>query len=388
MAATNFVRGEFRVYRSTSTIHLGAIQKDIVEDDEFEFDGQTLKYGGQSYSLPSIRGGIQAGWFVPADDKDTYYVSKPAGVQVRPATSAGAERGAAMTVESASEEEAVVGSLGQHQTRREDMANQKRHTRKAAAPPPQEAPAPVAAPPARRAAPAPRVVSDRRAALQAELAALDAAEAAEAAPRQKVAVARPNRPLSVEEADEINRRALDAERTKVVPPKAEHPPEEELKTRGGFAIVTDQQEGEVIGKKYSFSDTGKVDITKTNAAAIDARVGPVAETPQREVMSAVHVPAEGNTDIHETLEGGATGDVAVAKSGEHLTDLLGETAAAAGPDPSNPLKWDMTGQWRTRVKTAVEEYGQSPDALRQILAVETPAVRKHIGIALKKLHGK
>jgi hypothetical protein len=211
---------------------------------------------------------------------------------------------------------------------------------------------------------------------------------------------KPGRPLTVEEADAINQAILDRERTKVVPPKAQHPPEEPVTTQGGFQVVqAEQQEGVAIGN-YKFKtaaggegaarDQAPVDITRTSAAAVEAQVGPVAATPKREVdlpASTTQIQAEGNTDINTKLDGGATGDVAEAAGGDSLTDLLGDTAAAAGPDMTNPLKWDTSGQWRQRVKLAVDQYGQNPDALRQILAIETPAVRKHIGIALKKLHG-
>jgi len=93
-------------------------------------------------------------------------------------------------------------------------------------------------------------------------------------------------------------------------------------------------------------------------------------------------------DIHDLHDNGATGDVAEASEGENLTSLLGD-GAVTGPDPSGQgFDWDTSGQWRTRVKKALDDFGQNPEALRQILAVETPAVRKHIGIGLKKLHGK
>jgi len=409
MAAITFKRGEFQVFRATTQIHLGAISKDVFPDDEFEFDGQTFKYAGEQHSLPSIRMGIQEGWFVPAEDTTTQYRSKSAGVQVRPATAAGSERGAPMTVEAASHEETVVASVDDHKERVEKGIV--RQPRKVAAQPTTQRPAPAS-----------DSKEARMAALRAELAALEAEEATPApdpeveaaltpeppppAPdltdtlgsrAEPVPIVKPNRQLSVEEADEINRRILDAERSKVVPPKKEHP-SEETTTQGGFQVVSEDQGGVPV-KTYKFStpagregdarNVAGTDITRTTAAAVDASVRPVAETPRREVpASSTQVPAEGNTDINMKLEGGATGDVAEAVSGEQLTELMGKTAAAAGPDVSNPLKWDTNLQWKSRVKKAVEEYGQDPDALRQILAVESPAVRKHIGIQLKKLHGK
>ena len=99
-----FKPGEFRKFRTTSNIHLGEISKDIPENTIVEYDGQILKWAGQDFSLPSLRAGIKIGWLVPAEDNVTHYVPQPANVRVRPATSAGDDRGEPMQMERASED--------------------------------------------------------------------------------------------------------------------------------------------------------------------------------------------------------------------------------------------------------------------------------------------
>lgn len=63
-----FKKGTFYSFQSTKTVHLGAIEKDLYEGDEFEYDGQTLKLGGAEYNLPNLRAGIRAGWFTPVSE--------------------------------------------------------------------------------------------------------------------------------------------------------------------------------------------------------------------------------------------------------------------------------------------------------------------------------
>lgn len=110
----SFQKNNFQTYRATTKIHLGKYEMDIMEDDQFDYDGFTLRYGGVEYGVPQLRG-LVGDWFVPVADQYTQYVSKPAGVQVSHATPEARERGDSFTMSEASEEEAVVGTLGEQQ---------------------------------------------------------------------------------------------------------------------------------------------------------------------------------------------------------------------------------------------------------------------------------
>jgi len=117
MPEIQFKRGEFLTFRATTKFHLGEKQKDIWDGDEIEFDGQTVKYQGESFGAPSIRGAIKAGWLVLASDNVSKYIPKAAGVVIHKAQSTGRERGAPIKMGSTQDEEQEVGLVKAHQER-------------------------------------------------------------------------------------------------------------------------------------------------------------------------------------------------------------------------------------------------------------------------------
>jgi len=126
----DFSKGDFRSYRATTKIHLGKIERDIFEGDIIEFDGQTLKHGGEEFALSTVRGAISAGWFVDSTDNVSKYIPKKAGIKIRPAQAANIRnRGEEMEIIEASDEERVVGTLadanlGSREGRITEMATQ------------------------------------------------------------------------------------------------------------------------------------------------------------------------------------------------------------------------------------------------------------------------
>lgn len=85
MADLQLVAGTFRSFRATVRFHLGKIQQDILKDDVLEFDGTTLKLGGNNHALPELRSAIKAGWLSPVESTLSDYVPQSANVKVRPA---------------------------------------------------------------------------------------------------------------------------------------------------------------------------------------------------------------------------------------------------------------------------------------------------------------
>jgi hypothetical protein len=77
-----YTMGEYQTYRAITKIHLGAISDNLIEGEEVQYDGHTLKRGSDEHSLHSLRAAIKVGWLVPVEDQTTKYVSKPAGVTV------------------------------------------------------------------------------------------------------------------------------------------------------------------------------------------------------------------------------------------------------------------------------------------------------------------
>ena len=49
---------EFKTYRAVTKIHLGQIERDLYEGDIVEFNGTTLKIGGESFQLGSLRAAV------------------------------------------------------------------------------------------------------------------------------------------------------------------------------------------------------------------------------------------------------------------------------------------------------------------------------------------
>lgn len=85
MADLQLVTGTFRSFRATVRFHLGKIQQDVLKDDVVEFDGTTLKLGGNTHALPELRSAVKAGWLTPVESTVDDYVPQSANVKVRPA---------------------------------------------------------------------------------------------------------------------------------------------------------------------------------------------------------------------------------------------------------------------------------------------------------------
>ncbi len=77
-----YVKGEFQTFRSITKIHLGALSDNLLEGEEIDFDGFTMRRGGQDHALHSLRGAVKAGWLVPHQAPEARYIPQPAGVVV------------------------------------------------------------------------------------------------------------------------------------------------------------------------------------------------------------------------------------------------------------------------------------------------------------------
>jgi hypothetical protein len=110
MSQIQFKHGTFHKLRATTTFHLGPIQTDLVKDQEVEFDGITLKMGGESHPMPTLKGAVLGGWLVPVSDTSSTYRAQPAGVQLHQADTTKGDR-VAMRTAVITEEEQVVGQV-------------------------------------------------------------------------------------------------------------------------------------------------------------------------------------------------------------------------------------------------------------------------------------
>jgi hypothetical protein len=71
-----YTKGQFISFKLLKEkIHSGELEIDIYGEDEVEFDGQVLRYGGKDYPCPRFRAAIVAGWFEPTS---AYTLAPPA----------------------------------------------------------------------------------------------------------------------------------------------------------------------------------------------------------------------------------------------------------------------------------------------------------------------
>ncbi len=378
MSARDFQRNQFRAYRATNKIHLGKYETDILMNDEFDYDGHTVRYAGMEYGVPQLRG-LLGDWFVPIADTTTTYKSKPAGVKVSHATPEARERGDTFSMEEASEEAAVVGTMTEQKQIREAAASgnldrlaalrSQREQRKAAINLGRVDSNPDAPPPENAADVDPEVEAALMDHTQQTFMQAQPVHSTGGGPKAPLGAGDQDR---VAHANAVNqaRIAATAEHLMEVDPyksKAEMGGERHDGTssqgrpvgKDGKYRVIAQDDGEVV-KKYNFSSGASVgsegisgEMTGTNVMKVGSNLAiqqgkAVASTPQRghsgaqvvDDHSVKHKPqavrarqttqiqSRGNVGIDSILPNGATGDVDVVTTGDDLAELLPGAAVA------------------------------------------------------------
>jgi len=345
---SDFETGTFKPYRFTSKVHLGAVQQDVPEGTVVEFDGSVMRWGGQTYTVPQLQAGIRAGWLVPAEDQTSTYRPQPAGVRVRPAQSAGNERGEPMQMEEASEEEQIVGSV-------DKFKNHQDEAREAAAiTPPRPDPAQATtktAPPLPVDAPI-------------EDAPYAPGEEATSTPVPEKAT------MTVSEEP-----PTEVEYQTPAPPPAPATEPQTTKVGRQMEVISDTAENEDAEPVANIRTPAKQKTLITDSSAAAHEVSKLDNKPP---PKAEKITKAGSQDIKATGPDGATGDVSEAKAGDDLTDILPDAASTPAPEPTPQINWDTKAHWRSRVQKAVNEHGDNPAAIRQILSQESPNVAKHI----------
>lgn len=388
MNEAGFKRGNFHTFRATNKIHLGKYETDIMANDEFDYDGYSVRYAGMAYDVPQLRG-LVGDWFVPVADTTSTYHSKPAGVQVSHATPEARDRGDTFQMEEASEEEAVVGTMTEQTAIRKAAANG--HTERLAelraVRQQRKVAIGLAQVDTNREAPPPENYADVDTEVEAALMEHTEQSFIQAIPTHS---AQPGgaAPISGSEASKVAqanavnlaRIAATANHLDQVDPRKTR---EEMGGQrhneahsggrvagiGGKFQVIDQDDGEVVGK-YNFSEGAAVGSGVVEAGQVKAvnvlksggnlpvQVGrAVATTPKREktgaqvindpailhepqavrAASTTQVSREGNVGIDDIRPGGATGDVDEVMSGDDLASLLPGAAVAGQIARKRPL---------------------------------------------------
>lgn len=116
--------GTFKKFRVLKSIHLGSVGVNLPEGTIFEFDGQELVWGTNRFTIPAFVGAINSRWAVPVEDNVSQYIPQSSGIEMRPATSMGSERGDIIDVEiSVTEEDKFLGTVEENNDRRKAANN-------------------------------------------------------------------------------------------------------------------------------------------------------------------------------------------------------------------------------------------------------------------------
>jgi len=344
-----FVPGQFQQFRATTKVHLGSINQDIVKGSVVEYDGSNVKIGGQTHNIPSIAGAIKLGWLVPIADNISQYIPKPAGVQVRPSTSAHQERGQAMTIEAAQDDEHEVGTLAGSNAKRAAALEEQNPAVQQSTPRPQ--------------------------------ARVEVAEPA----KRKYEVVHDEMPTEYEFRGS-------KEGSQVGPPKKQGKQEpivaDDSHEQGGRPVA---RLSSATKKTVIIKDS--VDSVAREIQNLDSQKGGGLKVIKVAALSRANEDAEGGTPINQNHRSGATGDVNETITGDDLADLLPDAVSPSKPRAGlvkedahgvARIAWDKSDHWRVRAKRAMDEYGNDPNALRQIIEVEDPGVVSHIRASLAK----
>lgn len=400
----SFERGQFRPFRATNKIHLGKYETDILQNDQFDYDGYTIRYGGVEYSVPQLRG-LFGDWFVPVEDQTTTYRSRPAGVKVSHATPEARDRGDSFTMDEASEEEAVIGTMDEQKQIREAASKGKagaerlaqlrsqRDQRKANIRTGRAGGTGEVVTDTNPAAPPPENAADVDDALESALmdAAQDQMQYEQARPvhgtnvgtedlsgADNAALARANalnQQRIAQRAAELEQQDPRRSRDQMGGARQDSADDQgkRVGTGGKYGLVMEEAGGVPVSRKYNFSGGAVVGAEGvagmqqegTNVLKVASKspvqVGSaVASTPNREAgaivvpdtsetheaqavgsVSTTQVSAEGNVGIDEVMEGGYTGDVDATRSGEGLSEILPD-AAVAGATRKTPPPSEMS----------------------------------------------
>lgn len=331
-----FTKGNFVTLRAAKKVHLGAVELDVYEGDELEYDGQTLKMGGKEYNVPNLRAGIRAGWFV-AEGAHAAAPKAPSAAAAASPTLSDKLRRPVQTIE---DDERPVGF-------------------------------------------ATRDARDRAAGLPKASAA---AASDEGVPVGKVRIAAHQRTVLTDSSavsQEISR--LDNMTAKVTRAVATGDVQEAAAGDDLEDILPDvPSTGRPAPGRAGDGHDGMTPEERADAAR-RARLASVATAPEAPPAAAAEVAAvAAAAEADEDDVAGLFGDLLADPEAD--ADTAGMDAAKARMALAKMavpgFEWDLTAPWRSRVKQGLAKR-DDPVYLNAILAVETDTVKKHIADGLR-----
>lgn len=350
MSSQQYVRGEFQRFRALTKISIGKAQTDVYKDEIIEFDGTTVKIAGDSHVDSAIRGAIAAGWFVPEDDNISQYVAKRADIKLRPALNAGGKPTEESVVTELTDEEREVSTLAGSNARRMAAADPQQNRRTAAS---DDKDAEIARLKAMLAGPAAKPVDPR----DAEIAKLKAQLAAkQGGSTATVTVTDDYSDLS-DYTDESGQGGVPVSRIKSAAVTSFKADESSISA----AARKLQTDGQPLNVERLRVDPTRV--AKSVRLSAESASGDVRES--REAL-----------DVEDLLPDAIKGK---PKTKTGVINTEGEDNASATlvfvtSSKGTKIPWDKANHWRVRVKTLLDKYGNDPDTVKAILAIEDKGV--------------
>lgn len=337
--APNYVKGEFVTYRAVAKVHLGKLESDIWEGDTLEFDGSTVRYAGEEHSLGALRGAIEAGWLVPEEDNISRYVPKRNAIRMHKANKAEEMADEDSEFLEISDEQRVVGTLegSKAKTKASVASRSDRHT--------------------------PSADSGEVALLKAQLAQMQDTLA-------KLTGGKVKKAAVVQDDDDED--------------------EED-----DIIMDSNGQEAVAVARIRTSTDTKfRMDDARAVQKAKDRDLNTVTRAEQ------LRKPVKQASSVRLSVDS-ATGDVQEAAEALDVEDLLPNMVSSKKPvskvtssDTKTPkdvnavmfvtasngtkIPWNKRSHWKSRIRTAIEQYGDDPKTLKAIAAVEDAGVKKEL----------
>jgi len=336
-----FTKGHFISLRAAKKVHLGAIEMDVYEGDELEYDGQTLKMGGKEYNVPNLRAGIRAGWFTVDASVPRNAASPAVAPTGKQDTFANNLRKGVSTIE---DDERTVGFATQGARERANTPVQAATKTITAS-----ADEGVAVGKVRFAAKQHTVLTDSSS-VNSEISRLDNMSAPPS--RRAIATGDVQEAASGDELEDLLPELSSTGRPAAGPAGAGH-------------------DGMTVEERADA-------VKRARLAAVAA--APAAPPVARAEVASLAAAAESAENDVENLFGDLTADPEAAADTAGLNAAQARMSLAKLAVPG--FEWNLAAPWRTRVKTALE-MRNDPVYMNAIFAVETDTVKKHIGDGLR-----
>lgn len=312
-----FKRDTFVTLEATTTVHLGRLQKNLRKGDQVEYDGYTLKFSGMTEIMPELRAGVKRGWLVVAEPN----VNVDDALEALEAVAAEpAPPKKQMAVETIYEEERVVSEV-----------------------------APTGAKAASETKKFPLVVESQDDDM-ISVASVESTSGAtvSGASSAEIAGGSISESQGAEAVGQIRLKTAVSSKTVI----------SDGSQASSEITKLDNLSREAVPSKSA--DSLQVEDM------VEATLIPVEqEAPAVEEAPAVDEEALENAQILQAIEGEVQptqGAVTVGKNDSKIAHL------PCGID------WDMSAPWRKRAKVAFEKYGERPEVLEEIKAVESDGV--------------